>query len=338
MARPVNIAIATAAWLHAGKPSSYVYHLAQGFEAMDAEYRIVSAGTVCAHWMEALVFDNERFIPEADFILAANFRPYFRTLDFARHLLGKIKQSGKPVILSLMDPLEWTWDGAAETIQFLDPIAIVFGNDLHLDLFYRMHRSFAVRSKLYSVPLPYRRFCEGKKPPKDGRAICVTGFTRADRLDRISGLDRINFYGPAKGELSLYEQLYFKGSIRENLKGYVDGFDYSKEALDQTYGPASSLVNMTEDPGCGAWDKYIFLEAMDYGLALICPDDWEILGDLMPGIHYHSASNPSDIKTAIAGFEKHNPFSTEQFRLLEKHRADRIAGEILSIWKEKRRS
>ena len=338
MEEPLNIAIAAGAWSHSGGITSFVYHLVQGFDALGADYRIVSAGSACKAWRDELLFSpDDRYLDEADIIFVVHFYPSFKNLDHQRHLLGRIKQSGKPVSVVLFDPVEWRWDGATQVMKWLDPHQIIFVGERNRALYEKVHRSWIPRARLKVFNLPYKRWNDGRNSAKAPRAICTSRIAPEKRIELIlqAGVD-VELWGGPPHPLSIYYLERFGGDTK-NIPGFMGGFEFSREEFDRVYRTASVLVDMTRFEGEGDRVQYTFLEAMDYGLSIVCASDWSggsEYSDFMPGVHYAPALKPLEIRDAVERLRAGpNPFAEAHEVLLQKHDATKVAGEIIKSWK-----
>lgn len=334
MAKPLNVAIVAGAWPHYGRWTSFVYHLVQGFDALDIEYRIIAAGGACRHWTDRILFEKERYLSDADVVLVSFFYPTFQGLDHQRHLMSSIKKSGKPVSVLMMGPDEWEWDGATECLKYLNPEHFLFTGAESLRRFRDFNREWVSRARLSLVKLPYKRWTDGRELEKGGRVICTSRIIPESRIEKAIQVEGVEIWSSAPGSRSVYG-LEIPGGSLEMRPEYKGGYEMVTEDLYRVYGSSSALVEMARLTGEGGRVKYTLLEAMDFGLSIVGASDWSCTADaeLQPGTHYFPALEPEEIRAALESLRiDGNPHRAAQERILNDHEAAKVAGEIMERW------
>jgi hypothetical protein len=335
--KPFNLAIVAGAWGHFGGITTYVYHLVQGLEAHGVEYNIIPCGTVCKHWTSLLNFSSEEYLQDADAVLVVHFYPDFYALDHQRHMMGRIKKSGKPVFVALFSPDEWKWNGATECLQFLKPLQILFCGEQSRELFHLVHKDWISRARLEVFGLPYKRWND-REQPKNGRAICTSRIAEDKRIEAVLEAGGVEIWSGQPAPNSIYFLERFGGKV-ENIPEFKGGFEFALQDFDRVYGSASSLVDMTRIDGEGGRVQYTFLEAMDYDLSILCAADWRVArerSEFLPGEHYTPVMTPDEIRKGIKAARRGgNPHRDAHRVLLKAHDAAKVAGEILESWRKK---
>lgn len=149
--------------------------------------------------------------------------------------------------------------------------------------------------------LPYGKFIlhpykikDYTPAPKSNLAICTS------RIDFDKHTEYIIQNAPKiRGEVKLhtgwinrrYEFLILKSKYGWNGQDYyAGGFEFNE--MEKIYSPAKVLIDMSRIANDGGGTQYTFLEAMNYGVAIVGNELWDVPNaEMIPDRHYILANN-----------------------------------------------
>lgn len=197
---------------------------------------------------------------------------------------------GKKVFIVIHDPAEDKLKDRA-LLKILLKRSADFGIDLRAifirpapKLYYE--KTYGLEKTIF-IKHPYKRRCI-KREEKQNLIISTSRIDFDKHIELI-----VENMGKFNGELRLYsswinaiyEYHILRAKYNWNREHYCGGFEFHD--MENIYKYAKVMIDMSHISNDGGGTQYTFLEAMDYGLAIVGNEKWNTKnGEMKPNKHY----------------------------------------------------
>jgi hypothetical protein len=193
--------------------------------------------------------------------------------------------------------------------------------------------------KTIFIKHPYKARCVEREEKKD--LIISTARIDFDKHIEfiVSNLDK--FAGEVRIYSSwinrVYEWHILDGKYNWKRRCYRGGFNFHE--MPKLYGQAKVMIDMSHIADDGGGTQYTFLEAMDYGVAIVGNEKWNTKnGEMKPNKHYLLANeeNLAERVNALLFDEKLRQSLVQGgYELLKLHHYTQILPEYIKFFEEK---
>lgn len=193
--------------------------------------------------------------------------------------------------------------------------------------------------KTIFIKHPYKKRCNEIQKKKD----IIISTSRID-FDKhieyiVANLDK--FQGSVKiysGWVNrVYEWHILDGKYNWKRRNYCGGFKF--EDMPRIYRDAKIMIDMSHIANDGGGTQYTFLEAMDYGVAIVGNEKWNTKnGEMKPNQHYIIANeeNLADKVNELLNDEvKRQALVQNGYELMRLHHYTKILPDYIKFFKEK---